>query len=104
MSFISGAHLFGFWTIGDGFGDDADVVDSRHAQSIDDGGEDAERYGFIAAKEDGVLRIFLLGFYFCAELVNIDGRISEIDELAFVDGDDNALLRALLDRVCFWHI
>jgi hypothetical protein len=52
--------------VGDGFGDDADITDSGLAQSVDNAGKDAEGNFFVAAEEDGVLRLFELGLHFCA--------------------------------------
>lgn len=85
--------------VGDGLGDDADVGDAGLAELIDDGGEDAERNGLIGAEKDGVVGVLELFFNFAGELMNVDGIVAEIDELVFVDGDDDALLDDFLDGV-----
>ena len=46
---IIGCSLLATRSIGNGFRDDADVVDAGDAQSVDDGSEYAERNGFVAA-------------------------------------------------------
>jgi len=48
----------GFGAIGDGLGDDADVIDAGLAQGINDRGERSKGHGFVAAQENGVLRLF----------------------------------------------
>jgi hypothetical protein len=60
------------------------------AQSVYDLCEGAEGNGFVGAKKNGVLRLFELRLNFRAELVDIHGNVSEIDELVLVDGDDEA--------------
>ena len=62
----SAVMLLSAGAVGDGFGDDTDITDSGLAQSVDNAGEDAERNFFVAAEEDGVLRLFELGLHFCA--------------------------------------
>jgi len=51
-------------TVGDGFGDDADIGYPGLAELVDDGGEDTERNGLIGAKEDGVVGMLELLFDF----------------------------------------
>ena len=90
--------------VGDGLGDDADITDAGLTQSIDNAGEDAEGDFFVAAEEDSVLRLFELGFHFCAELVNVDGIVAEINLLRFVDRNDQALFGDFFYRVSFGDV
>src|SRR2546421_12554972 len=82
---------------GDRLGDDADVIDARHAKRIDHGCKTAKRNGFIATEEDALLRVFQLRADLGAELVNVGGLIAEVDALGLVHGDDEALLIDFLD-------
>src|SRR5271157_3429065 len=86
---------------GDGFGDDADVGEAGDAERIDDGGEAAEGNGFVAAEEDGILRMLELFANFVGELVDVDGDVAEVDALGLVNGDDEALFGDFLDGA-FW--
>jgi len=90
--------------LGDGFGDDADVGEAGYAKGIDDGGEAAERNGFVAAEEDGVLGMLELFANFVGELVDVDGIVAEVDALGFINGDDETLLGDFLDGVRFGKI
>ena len=90
--------------LGDGFGDDADVAEAGDAKGIDDGGKNAEWNGFVAAEEDGVIRMLELLADLGGELVDIDGIVAEVDELSFIDGDDDVLLDHFLDAVGFGEI
>src|SRR5712664_547921 len=90
--------------VGDGLGDDADVTDAGLAKSIDNAGENAEGDFLVATEEDGVLRFFQLRFHFCAELMNVDGVVAEIDFLRFVDRDDQALLGDFLNGMRFGDV
>ena len=83
----------------DGFGDDADVGDAGLAEFVDDRGEGAKGNGLIGTKKDGVVGMLLLLLDLSRELVNVDGTITEIDVLVFVDGDDKALLDDFFDGV-----
>ena len=90
--------------VGDGLGDDGDVGDAGLAESVHDGGETAEGNGFVATEEDGILRLFELFFDAVGELVDIDLIVVEIDELVFVDGDDEALLGDFAHGVSFGYV
>ena len=100
----SAVMLLSAGAVGNGLGDDADITDSGLAQSVDNAGEDAEGDFLVATEEDSVLRLFQLRFHFCAELMNVDGVVAEIDFLRFVDGDDQALLGDFLNRVRFGDV
>jgi len=90
--------------VGDGFRDDADVGDAGLAKFVDDSGEDAERNGLVGAEEDGVVGTLELLFDARGKLVDVHGIVAEIDELVFVDGDDNFLLDEGLDRFRFGDV
>ena len=100
----SAVMLLSAGAVGDGLGDDADITDAGLAQSVDNAGEDPEGDFFVAAEEDGVLRLFELGLHFCAELMDVDGIVAEIDLLGFVDRDDQALLGDFFYRVGFGDV
>ena len=76
----------------DWLGDDADVGDAGLAESVDDGAEGAEGNGFVGADVDDVFLRLGLFFDFVGELVNVDGVVAEVDQLVFIQGDDQALL------------
>src|ERR1700674_2389066 len=86
---------------GDGFGDNADVVDAGLAKCVDDRGEAAEGNRLIAAEEHAFLLILQLIADSGTELVNIDGFVAEVNALRLVNGDDKALLVDFLHRACF---
>jgi hypothetical protein len=67
---------------------DTNVIDAGHAQSVYDFGKDAKGYGFIGAEEDGVLGLFELSLHLSAETIDVDWRVADIDELVFVDGNN----------------
>ena len=48
----------------------------------------------------------MLGLFadFVGELMDVDGIVAEIDELVFVDGDDEVLLSDFLDGVSFGDV
>src|SRR6267378_6119657 len=87
----SAVMLLSAGAVGDGLGDDADITDAGLAQSVDNAGEDPEGDFFVAAEEDGVLRLFELCLHFCAELMDVDGIVDEINILGFVDRDEQAM-------------
>ena len=96
--------LLGARPVGDGLGNDTDITDAGLAQSVYDAGEDAEGDFFVAAEEDGVLRLFQLRVDFGAKLMNVDGIVAEIDSLGFVDRDDETLLGDFLDAMRFGDV
>src|SRR5437773_307996 len=71
--------LSGARPLREGFGDNADVVDAGHAQSIDDGSKNSERNRLIAAQEHTLAGIFQLGVNLCAKLMDIDGVVAELN-------------------------
>src|SRR6267142_1460627 len=90
--------------IGDGLGDDADVIDAGLPERVHDGGKAAEWNCFIAAKEDTLLPVFQLRLDPWAELMNVDGLIAKIDALSLVHGDDQALLIDFLYGARLWNV
>jgi hypothetical protein len=93
-----------FVAVGDGLGDDADVGDAGNAELIDNSGEDPKRNGLIGAEEDGFVGTFELFFDARGKLVDVDGIVADVDELIFVDGDDDFLLVDFLDGVGFGDV
>jgi hypothetical protein len=93
-----------FVPVGDGLGDDADVGDAGNAKGIDDSAEGAERDGFVGAEIDDIILALRLFFDFIGELMNVDFVVAEIDELIFVDGDDEFLFSDFLDGVGFGNV
>src|SRR5262249_25367756 len=85
-------------------GDDGDVVDAGLAEGVDDGGKDSEGDYFVAAKKDGVLRLLELRADFTAQVVEVDGFVAEVNELGFVDGDDETLLGNFADGLGLWDV
>jgi hypothetical protein len=93
-----------FVPVGDGLSDNADVGDAGNAKGIDDSAESAERDGFVGAEIDDIILALRLFFDFIGELMNVDLIVAEIDELIFVDGDDEFLFSDFLDGVSFGDV
>src|ERR1700722_2801249 len=77
--------------------DDTNIIDAREAQSVYDFGENAKGDGFVGAKKDGILGLFELSFYLSAETIDVDGCISNVDELILVDRNDETDFVDFLD-------
>src|SRR5450755_2266637 len=67
--------------IGNGLGDDADVVDSGLPQRIHHRGERSKGYCLVAAQEHRILRFLELGLHLVAEFVDVHRVVAEIDAL-----------------------
>jgi hypothetical protein len=85
-------------------GDDGNVGDARDTEGVDDGAEGAEGNGLVSAKIDDVVLVLGLFSDFVGELVDVDGIVAEIDELLFIDGDDEFLFGDFLDGVSFGDV
>jgi hypothetical protein len=90
--------------LGDGFGDDADVGEAGYTKGIDDRGKDAEGNGFVAAEKDRIVGMLELLADLGGELVDIDGIVAEVDELALINRDDDMLLNVFLHGMSFGEI
>ena len=88
-----------FVPVGNGLGDDGNVGDAGDAEGVDDGAEGAEGHGFVGAEIDDIVLALGLFADFIGELVDVDGVVAEVDELLFIDGDDELLLGNFLDGV-----
>src|SRR5207237_3837162 len=74
-------------------GDDAYVADARLLYCIHHRGESAERYIFIGADKNGLmLRVPNLLTQLCANMINVNGIVSQINPLLLVDADNQPLI------------
>jgi len=87
-----------------GLRDDTNIIDARETQSVHDFGENTKGDGFVGAKKDGILGPFELNFYLSAEPVDIDRRVSNVNELILVDGHDETDFVDFLDGGCFGYV
>jgi len=78
-------------------GNDADIGDAGTAELVDHGGEDAEGNGLVGSQINGVVRMLLLLFDARGKVADVDRIIADVDELVFVNGDNNLLFDDGLD-------
>src|ERR1700674_3383318 len=86
-------------------GDDATVADARLLYCIHHRGEGAERYVLIGADKNGLmLRVPYLLTQLCANLINVNRIVAQINPLLLVDADHQPLFGDFFYAASFWDV
>ena len=82
---------------------DRDVGDARLFDGIHDGGESAEWDIFVGTQIDDLVRgVGAHLMELLSKVVHVDGRVTEKDLLAVIDGDDQVLLGDFFNGASLW--